>query len=124
MNCFAHQSEPAIGICKACHKAVCARCAIDTGVGLACSSECENKVTELSMMVDRSKRIYNIGTASKMPPTVVVMFLFFGAIFSSVAVYQYVWKDRFDFIACAMGVGFFAFSIFSYVRNKKLNLNC
>lgn len=124
MNCFNHQTESAIGICKACKKAVCASCAIDTGRGLACSQECENEVKALNMIVDKSKRIYSIGTSSKIPPTGVLMFLFFGAIFTSVGIYQYIEKGRFDFFALAMGLGFIAFSLFSYIRNRNLNLNC
>ena len=124
MNCFSHQNEPAIGICKACQKAVCVSCAIDTGRGLACSAECENEVKALNMIVDKSKQIYSIGTSSRLPPTGVLMFMFFGFIFTSVGLYQYIESGRPDFIALTMGLGFIVFSLFSYIRNRKLNLNC
>ena len=52
------------------------------------------------------------------------MFLFFGSIFTSVGVYQYIERDRFDFVSIAMGLGFIAFSAFTYIRNRNLNLNC
>lgn len=126
MNCFIDQNEPAIGICKACQKAMCASCAIDTGRGLACSVECENEVNALNMIVDKSKRIYSIGTSSRIPPTGVIMFFFFfffGALFSSVGIYQYIERGRFNFVSFAMGIGFIAFSLFSYIRNRNLNLN-
>lgn len=124
MNCFAHQSDPAVGICKACQKAVCASCAIDTGRGLACSVECENEVKALNLIVDKSKRIYSIGTSSRIPPTGVLMFLFFGAVFTSVGIYNYIMKERFDFLSIAMGLGFIVFSLLSYIRNRNVNLNC
>lgn len=124
MNCFTHQNNVAIGLCKACQKAVCTDCAIDTGRGLACSLECQSEVKALNQIVDKSKRIYSIGSSSKVPPTGVLMFLFFGAIFTSVGIYQYIESGRFDFVSVTMGLGFVGFSAFSYIRNKHLNLNC
>ncbi len=124
MNCFSHQNAPSIGICKACQKAVCVECVIDTGRGLACSAECDEEVKALNQIIDKSKRIYSIGSSSKLPPTGVLMFLFFGLIFTSVGIYQYLDRERLDFVSLSMGLGFIAFSVFSYYRNKNLNLNC
>lgn len=124
MNCFSHKNMVAVGICKACQKAVCEGCAIDTGRGLACSVDCQEEVKALSMIVDKSKRIYSIGTKSRLPPTGVIMYLFFGLIFAGSGIYQYISRERFDFVGLSLGVGFIVFSIFAYVRNRNLNLNC
>jgi hypothetical protein len=124
MNCFSHQTIPAIGICKACHKAVCAECVIDTGRGLACSADCEKEINDLNIIMDKSKRIYNVGTSSKLPSIAVLMFLFFGLIFLSVGIYEYIQMGRIDFVSLAMGLGFIVFSVLSYIRYRNLNLNC
>lgn len=52
MNCFTHQAAPAVGICRACGKGVCAACAADTGAGLACPGACEDRVLLLGRIVD------------------------------------------------------------------------
>lgn len=52
MNCFAHQTAPAVGICRGCGKGLCAACAIDTGAGLACPGACEDRVLLLNRIVD------------------------------------------------------------------------
>lgn len=57
MNCFAHQAAPAVGICRACGKGVCAACAADTGAGLACPGACEDRVLMLGRMVDNNAKV-------------------------------------------------------------------
>jgi hypothetical protein len=52
VNCFAHQTAPAVGICRACGKGVCAGCAADTGAGLGCKDSCEERVLLLGRIVD------------------------------------------------------------------------
>jgi len=56
VNCFAHQTLPAVGICRACAKGVCAACAADTGAGLACQDSCEERVLLLGRMVDNNAK--------------------------------------------------------------------
>jgi len=62
MNCFKHNDNSANGICKACNKAVCTECIIDTGNGIACSEECEKEVLDINKILDQSKQIYSIGS--------------------------------------------------------------
>jgi hypothetical protein len=54
MKCFQHNENDSIGICKACQKALCASCVIDTGRGLACSQECANEVNDMNAIIDKS----------------------------------------------------------------------
>ena len=124
MNCFSHQDSPAIGICKACQKAVCASCTIDTGRGLACSDDCREEVLALNLMTDRGKRIYGIGQSSRLPPTGVLLFAFFGLIFSADSLYRYLSQGSFNLISISMDIGFLAFAAVSYMRTRNLNLNC
>jgi len=123
MNCYSHRDQQSIGICKACQKAVCSECVVDTGRGLACSTECASEVNDLNAIVDKSKRIYSIGSSSNLPPTGIIMFFFFGLVFFGFGVYQSMNRDRIDYFAIIMGLGFLLMALISYVRNKKVNLN-
>jgi hypothetical protein len=56
VNCFYHQNEPAIGICKSCGKGVCRECAVDFTQGLACRGRCEDDVqTRIRQINDYDK---------------------------------------------------------------------
>jgi hypothetical protein len=54
MNCFYHQTTPAIGVCKSCGKGVCPACAVDLGKGLACFKRCEENAHALIQYIDHS----------------------------------------------------------------------
>jgi hypothetical protein len=45
MECFAHPSVEAVGICKGCGKGVCHACAQQVDLGLACSDSCAKFVS-------------------------------------------------------------------------------
>ena len=124
MKCYIHQEIDSVGICKSCQKAVCISCAIDTGKGIACSKECENDVYDLNAIIDKSKRIYSIGTSSKLPPTGIIMYFIFTLLFISWGIYNSMNRERIDYFTLLMGAGFLVITIMAYVRNKKLNLNC
>jgi len=124
MNCFIHQEKNAIGICKACHKAICTDCLIDTSRGIACSTECEKEVIDLNILVDKSKQIYSIGSSSKFPPTGSIMLFLMGLLFAGMGVYESIIRDKIVYFPILMGVLFMVFSIIGYIRTRKLNLNC
>lgn len=124
MKCFIHSNNDAVGICKSCQKALCASCAVDTGRGLACPGNCVDEVSDLNKIVDKSKRIYSIGTSSKLPPTGIIMYMFFGVMFTGFGIYRYFERGRFDAFTTLLGLGFVAMGIITYIRNKQLNLNC
>jgi hypothetical protein len=54
MDCYYHHEVNAVGICKNCHKGICAECAGDTGNGLACRGECEQAVQYLNAYVQKN----------------------------------------------------------------------
>jgi hypothetical protein len=62
MECFAHSSAAAIGVCKSCGKGVCRACAIEVDRGLACSPQCEPFARSLSQLQVASLR--NVGMLS------------------------------------------------------------
>lgn len=124
MYCYQHQETEAVGICKACQKAVCTRCAKDTGRGLACSDECVDEVSDLNQIIDRSKQIYSIGTKSKLPATGILFYFFFAAAFSGFGLYPLTRERNIEWFPLIMGLGFFLFGVLGYIRAKKLQINC
>jgi hypothetical protein len=57
VKCFNHAEGHAVGCCKHCFRGVCANCARDTGVGLACSEGCEVQVRSIHALVERNKKL-------------------------------------------------------------------
>lgn len=124
MYCYQHQNNNALGMCKYCQKAVCASCAKDTGKGLVCSANCEQELSEINQIMDRSKLIYNINKKSKLPASGVLFHLFFGLMFSSFGLIPLAKGDEPSWFLVIMGSGFLLFGILVYLRTRKLNLNC
>ena len=124
MNCFIHNESSALGLCKACNKAVCGECLIDTGNGLACSSQCEKEVLEINQIVAKSKQIYNIGTTGNSIPSGLLVYIFFAILFLGWSGFEYFTKARVNEFIIIMGLGFCVIGIIMYRRLKKLNLNC
>lgn len=124
MNCYIHTNNQSVGICKACQKAVCKECAIDTGRGVACSEKCAEEVKVLNEIIDRSKHIYSIGSSKKALPTGIIMYGFFGIVFLGWGIYNSMKRTDPDYFAIIMGIGFIGIGLLAYMRNKKLNINC
>ena len=124
MHCYQHQEHAAVGLCKACHKAVCITCAKDTGKGLACGELCFKEVLEQNQIIEKSKLLYSIGTKSKLPATSVLIYISMGALFSILGFFPLIVGERPEPTSALMGVFFLLIGIFSYVRNRKLNIDC
>jgi hypothetical protein len=124
MYCFAHRNNSALGTCKACNKAVCAECLIDTGNGLACCLQCEQEVKDIHAIVSRSKLIYSIGTKGSALPSGILVYIFFTILFLGWGIFEYITKNRTNEFIIMMGLGFGVLTIIMYRRIKKLNLNC
>lgn len=123
MKCFSHGTD-SVGICKSCQKAVCEACAIDTGRGLACSSECVEEVHAINEIMDKSKQIYGLNNDSKLPPTGILMYLFFAFAFIGFGIFQSISNGHPDYFLFIMGAGFLVVGGLAWYRNRKLNLNC
>jgi hypothetical protein len=124
MKCFTHHDHEAIGICKACHKAVCSSCAKDTGKGLACSDNCIKEVEEQNQIIDKSKHIYGIGKKPALMPTGLIMHFLFGILFAGFGIYQSVERGVPEWFLLLMGAGFIVVGCIGWYKNRKLNLNC
>lgn len=51
MNCFWHQSDPAVGTCKSCGRGLCAGCSAEVDGGLACRDRCEKDVAAITDLI-------------------------------------------------------------------------
>ena len=51
MKCFNHPDVDAVGICKQCHKGICASCAVDLGYALACKDKHETEVATVDRAI-------------------------------------------------------------------------
>ncbi len=59
MNCFNHNKSTAIGICKACGKALCSDCLVQMENGLACKESCEKRVILINRIIDSNVKSMN-----------------------------------------------------------------
>lgn len=124
MKCFGHLQVDAIGLCKSCSKAVCADCVIDTGRGLCCSDICVTELSEQNQIIDKSKRIYSIGTKAPLIPTGLLMYFFFGFTFGGFGIFQTIKNGSPEWFLLVMGTGFLVVGVLAWIKNRKLNLNC
>ena len=125
MECFTHNGKSAVGICKACGKAVCRTCAKDLGFGLACSDTCATEYTELNEMNQRGKRIYGIGkNVKKKLPSGVVMWLMFAVFFGGFGIFQTIKTGRPDWFLLIFSAISLIVAFISYRRSKDLGLQC
>jgi hypothetical protein len=124
MYCFQHQNQNAVGICRSCAKAICISCVKDTGRGVVCSESCETELKEINEINDRAKLVYGIAKKSSLPPTGVMFQTFFGLIFIGFGLYPLTQDRNPEWLLASMGAVFLVFGIMSFLRTRKLKLNC
>lgn len=124
MQCYQHQDRVAVGLCKACQKAVCLSCGQDTGRGLACGEACADEVKAINEIVDRSKQIYSIGSKSKLPATGIFLYAFFALAFMGFGLFPLSQGKSAEWFLVIMGAGFLVIGVMGYVRTRKLRINC
>src|SRR5262245_52940067 len=56
MHCFAHNTVPAVGICKSCGKGICSQCATDSEHGLACSAICMKRLELMGALITHNAK--------------------------------------------------------------------
>jgi hypothetical protein len=116
MNCFYHQTVPAVGLCKACGKGLCPICAVDFGSGLACKGRCEEEAKAVGDLIRRNisrapinEKIVAMAWRNRFLGS--TFYLAFGLLFLGFAIYRFAidgLEERVFFFAL-MGSGFFAF---------------
>ena len=115
MNCFNHPNIVAIGLCKACSKALCQECAIDLDHGLACKNKHESDVEDLKLIIEKSTRIYK--EAPKNTLIAPIFYLFMGLVFSG---FGYFSKGGMTDLPFILGMGFIVFGVVVYIRNRAI----
>ncbi len=115
MNCFNHQTTPAIGLCKACSRGLCSDCATDLDHGLACTGTHEERVNDLEMIISRNATAFK--DASKNIYIVPVFYIAMGLIFGGYSLYEGRGVSHFSFV---LGAGFIIFGVVLLVRNRKI----
>lgn len=111
MKCYVHHAQDAVGICKACGKALCPECAVDLKFAISCKGPCEEKATLENELLEKAKRTY--AAHRKNHAFMPLFFMFMGVLFT-------VWgmQDKAAF-PIAMGSGFIVFGIVYWVVNRK-----
>jgi hypothetical protein len=123
LNCFSHQDQPAVAVCKNCGKAVCASCCDDTGQGIACSETCVTELQQHYLLEQRLKQSFGIGRKPPMPATVLT-YAMFGVILLGVAVYLSYSRPGIDVLTFSMSAVFFVMAGASYKRYRDVCLTC
>ena len=122
MNCYIHRATTALGICRACGKAVCEACARDTGAGLACSDPCAKEIEASQKVVEITRRAYGVGTGRRLPAAA-IFFAFMGAVLVVNAGRPLIWGGEVGWMSMLMGGAFLVFAAYIYRRNRAIGLN-
>ena len=125
MQCFNHNSSPAAGVCKACQKGLCAECAVDVGMGIACKDSCEAHVAEFNEMNERSLKIYGIGKyKSRMPSSGVLLWGVLSILLWAVVAYVYFKTGTPNYEIAAPAVFFTIITAFAFYSSRRTGINC
>ncbi|AXX98764.1 hypothetical protein [Profundibacter amoris] len=115
MQCYNHDDQNAVGLCKACGKGLCHDCAADLGHGLACKGVHEDKVTSLNQITTKSAEIYNAAPKNALIAPLFVLAM--GAIFIGSGFYYGIGRST---LSTTMGVLFAVYGLVMLVRNRAL----
>ena len=64
MNCYNHQTVPAVAICKNCNKGLCPQCLTEVENGIACTSTCVEEVKTINALISRNKNLTKRATGN------------------------------------------------------------
>ena len=114
MRCFVHHDHEAIGICRACGKALCPDCAVDLGHAICCRGACEEETRKMRALTIRSRELLKAQQRNRFfAPAYLI---FFGILGVGFGLSQ---RDWFNFLT-AMGACFAIFGIRLYLINRRL----
>jgi hypothetical protein len=112
MKCFNHPESEAIAICKACGKAVCKECGLESENGIACQQRCANTLsTQNELYAIQAAHFKNIKRMNIM-----------GSLFSIIMGILFIYFSSqgfglvYDFIFL-LGAGFIVYGIVAQVVN-------
>jgi hypothetical protein len=64
VQCFIHQDQPAVGVCRTCGRGLCPACTSEVEGGLACAGRCEGDVIALARLLAAEQT--NLAQAQKL----------------------------------------------------------
>jgi hypothetical protein len=109
MECFAHEGQAAVAICKNCARGVCRSCAIQVTNGFACSGQCAPLAESLTQMQLTSIRNTGLYRSQRLFQGLAAAGLVaIGATFA----YHYP-RDYFGWVFLSLGLLFGALLLFS-----------
>ena len=115
MKCFNHRDADAIGICKACQKALCAECANDLDHGLACKDKHETEVEALNTIVSRATRAH-----SSAPKGIVIGPLFYATMGIIFTVTGFLETGDIRYFMSVFGIAFIILALVVYQHQRKI----
>jgi ABC-type multidrug transport system fused ATPase/permease subunit len=114
MHCFYHQDTEAVGSCKVCAKGLCAACAADLGLGLACRNQHEARAAAVEQLTTDALQVQTTaGGGAKYVGSAFMGFL--GVILVG---YGYHWGKG-DRLLLVLGVGFIVYSLVLFRLNQR-----
>lgn len=129
MNCYTHNENPAIGICKACGRGVCMSCpnVSATATDLSCSDACAERVKAYDEINEKAELLYGIGrhknNQPKIPTMTAIMFIFSLLMLAMALVISDNFLDLAALPLYISAIGFFLVGIFSWYRYRKKGIN-
>lgn len=78
----------------------------------------------LNEILDRSKQIYSIGSASRLPATGIFLYAFFAVAFLGFGLFPLSQGRPVEWFSVVMGAGFLGIGLMGYIRTRKLRINC
>lgn len=124
MNCFQHPENIAIGVCKQCHKGLCAECFELRNDCLYCKNKhCHQHASEEIQIIEHSKKIYGIGEGYKKRFSFLGVFNFLiGCLFAIFGVFSfYSDSNQVSVFLILMGILFIAYSLRMLLRKDGIN---
>ena len=113
MNCFNHTEQPALGICKHCHKGICNECLHDSGDGIACKGKCTDEVKMINRVIQHNKIAINQAQSNWTSSG--LLYIILGALF---LVAPFLYFRRVDPFPIIMGSLFLAYGIYVFLKGR------
>jgi hypothetical protein len=119
MFCYNHDNVSAIGICKACGKALCHNCKDLVENQISCHSACAERIIKHKKLSDKSMKLYNLDGKNKSwtSTTAITMFLM-SCPFLACVIYDYVTTEKVNAFSFTVGIVFLLSSFLYYKSNK------
>lgn len=117
MNCYNHNTVPAVAICKNCSKGLCMECLTELENGIACKGKCEEEVNYLNTILSRSKNKNAYQKVSESYKRNSLIYLLLGLVFIAFGILEM--KKGMALFMLPAGAVFLLGAFFNYSTGKK-----